>query len=606
MINNIIKQLLMSSSITLVFLLTACTTQDQASQHQTIGDSEATTTKQEPALASTSYDNQAISPRPHSNDDISAQTATTGALALARSPIVKLKPTQISQTTDLRRQRLTDYNQINEQINTENYQHINNNPLKQAATDPVSTFSIDVDTGSYTNVRRFINNGQLPNQDAVRSEELINYFSYDYPQPEANQPFSLSTELAVTPWNSETQLLHIGIKGEQIETAHLPAANLVFLIDVSGSMRAANKLSLLKKSLTLLSKRMRAKDRLSIVVYAGASGVVLKPTAGNQYRQIQTALENLTAGGSTNGAAGIQLAYATAREMYIPDGINRVILATDGDFNVGTVNFEALKQLIEKQRQTGISLTTLGFGTGNYNDKLMEQLADAGNGNYAYIDTLNEAQKVLVEEISSTLKIIAKDVKIQIEFNPDIVAEYRLIGYENRKLEREDFNNDKIDAGDIGAGHTVTALYEISLHGSKGSRIDPLRYGSSKKITARKNIDDIQQSELAFLKLRYKKPDANKSKLIQKPILLSDIKSNINDTSKNYQFSAAVAAFSQQLRGGHYIGNFNYDDILSLATKARGSDRFGYRSEFVRMVNLTKSLVSPVAQTNLPLKSVRQ
>ncbi|HHJ34840.1 MAG TPA: VWA domain-containing protein [Gammaproteobacteria bacterium] len=472
-----------------------------------------------------------------------------------------------------------------EALNRENYHHFDDNGITLVAETPVSTFSIDVDTGSYSNVRRLINAGSLPREDAVRVEELVNYFSYDYPLPENDEtPFSVTTEIGITPWNPDTRLMHIGIKGYDLDSKKLPASNLVFLIDVSGSMNSPDKLGLLKSALKLLSKQMRAEDKISIVVYAGASGVVLEPVAANRSADITQALDSLAAGGSTNGAAGIRSAYLLAEQAFIKDGINRVILATDGDFNVGTVNFEALKDLVEEKRKTGISLTTLGFGTGNYNDHLMEQLADAGNGNYAYIDTLNEAQKVLVDEMSSTLNTIAKDVKIQIEFNPAVVAEYRLIGYENRALKREDFNNDKVDAGDIGAGHTVTALYEITLTDSKRHAIDPLRYG--KPIDRKINHSD----ELAHLRLRYKKPEANKSKLIEQVIHASDINTQLASMSNHYRFSASVAGFGQLLRGGKHTENFSYDDVLTLARKSRGDDNYGYRGEFISLVNLASSL----------------
>ncbi|MEK7666392.1 MAG: YfbK domain-containing protein, partial [Pseudomonadota bacterium] len=354
--------------------------------------------------------------------------------------------------------------------------------------------------------------------------------------------------------------------------------------DVSGSMMSPDKLPLLKSGLKLLVQQLRAQDRVSLVVYAGNTGVVLEPTPGDQKGRILVALEGLTAGGSTNGGAGIKLAYAMAEQGFIKGGINRVLLATDGDFNVGTVSFEALKNMVEDKRKTGVSLTTLGFGTGNYNDRLMEQLADAGNGNYAYIDTLNEANKVLVSEMSSTLQTIAKDVKIQIEFNSAVVAEYRLIGYENRALKREDFNNDKIDAGDIGAGHTVTALYEIVLSGGKGARIEPLRYGSERD-AAKGNKD-----ELALLRLRYKLPDSDKSLLIEQALKTADVQRDAGKTSADFRFSAAVSAFGQLLRGGKYTGDFGYDDVARLAQGARGQDGFGYRGEFLMLVNLAKSL----------------
>ena len=478
-----------------------------------------------------------------------------------------------------------------EPLDRENYAHLGDNPVRRVAEHPVSTFSIDVDTGAYANVRRFLNHGRLPRRDAVRVEELINYFAYGYPGPRnPKRPFAVHTEIGPTPWNADTLLLHIGIKGHELPADQLPPANLVFLIDVSGSMRSPDKLPLLKSALKLLSARLRPQDRVSMVVYAGASGVVLEPTPGSERFKIRTALDALEAGGSTNGAAGIRLAYALAEQAFIDNGINRVLLATDGDFNVGTANFEALMDLIARKRRSGISLTTLGFGGGNYNDRLMEQLADRGNGNYAYIDTLNEAQKVLVDEISSTLNTIAKDVKIQIEFNPAVVAEYRLIGYENRMLRREDFNNDRIDAGEIGAGHTVTALYELVLAGAEGGALDPLRYGA-KPAPPPKN-----KKELAFLRLRYKAPAGHKSRLIEWPIATRDIKKRINDTSERFRFAAAVAGFGQVLKGGKYTRDFSYADILELSRRARGKDPFGYRGEFVKLVRLAQSLDTPDRQ----------
>jgi len=474
-----------------------------------------------------------------------------------------------------------------EPLNRENYHHFDGNPVNRVSEKPISTFSIDVDTGAYANMRRFLNRGSLPRKDAVRVEEFINYFSYDYPQPEGKHPFSMTTEISPTPWNNETLLLHIGVQGKDIDKLNLPPSNLVFLIDVSGSMQSTNKLELLKTSLKLLSKQLRPQDTVSIVVYAGASGVVLPPTTGDQTARIQQALDKLTAGGSTNGAAGIQLAYQMAEQGFVENGINRVILATDGDFNIGTTHFEALIDLIEQKRKSGVSISTLGFGMGNYNDRLMEQIADAGNGNYAYIDTLNEAQKVLVDELSSTLNTIAKDVKIQIEFNPSQVAEYRLVGYENRLLKREDFNNDKIDAGDIGAGHSVTALYEVSLFGSKGNLNVPLRYDVKDRLAK-----SIKNNELAFLRLRYKQPNGDKSSLIEQPINRQQLKNELAKTSDRFRFSASVAAFGQQLRGANYLQNYSYTDILALARHSRGQDPFGYRGEFVKLVNLAKSLDS--------------
>jgi Ca-activated chloride channel homolog len=471
-------------------------------------------------------------------------------------------------------------------VDRENYQHLDDNQIKDVKKQPISTFSIDVDTGSYSNVRRMLKSGLLPRKDAVRVEELINYFNYDYPVPaQLDPPFKVTTQLATTPWNKNTYLLQIGIKGYEVPKSQLLPSNLVFLIDVSGSMDSDDKLGLLKSAFKLLVNQLSEKDKISIVVYAGASGVALEPTSGNEKAKIISAINQLTASGSTHGSAGINLAYLLAEQGFIKNGINRVLLVTDGDFNVGTVNFEALKNLIEAKRKTGISLTTLGFGTGNYNEQLMEQLADAGNGNYAYIDTLNEAQKVLVEEMSATLQTIAKDVKIQIEFNPNNVAEYRLIGYENRLLKQEDFSNDKVDAGDIGAGHTVTALYEIALAGSKGQRLENMRYAEVPK-----QEETHYSNELAFLRLRYKAPTGDISKLLEYPIERANIIDSLDKTSENYRFAAAVAAFGQLLRGGAYTENFSYDDVAQLAGRARGEDKFNYRGEFMQLVQLAKSL----------------
>ena len=442
-----------------------------------------------------------------------------------------------------------------------------------------------MDTGSYANLRRFLNSGRVPPKDAVRIEEMLNYFRYDYPQPGDRQvPFQVTTEIAPAPWKRDSYLLQIGLQGYEIPRAQLPPANLVFLLDVSGSMEAPDKLDLLKTALKLLSRQLRPRDRVGIVVYAGASGVVLEPVAGDQSARIDAALEALSAGGSTNGGAGIRLAYALAEQHYIEGGSNRVLLATDGDFNVGIANFEALKDLVEQKRKTGIALTTLGFGSGNYNDRLMEQLADAGNGNYAYIDSLKEANKVLVQQLAGTLNTIASDVKIQIEFNPAAVAEYRLLGYENRVLKREDFNNDQVDAGDIGAGHTVTALYELSLAGEPGQRVDPLRYARQTPQSARR-VD-----ELAFIRLRYKLPGAAHSELLEQPLRTQDLNSDLGASSERFRFAAAVAGFGQALRGGHYNGEFGYPEVLELARGARGSDRGGYRGEFLALVELASAL----------------
>jgi len=482
-----------------------------------------------------------------------------------------------------------------EMVDRENYHHYQDNPIRLASEEPVSTFSIDVDTGSYSNVRRLLNDGRLPPTDAVRAEEFINYFNYDYPAPTGEQAFAFSTEIAPSPWKHNAYLLQVGIQGKRIAEQNLPPSNLVFLVDVSGSMQSDNKLPLLVKGLKMLAGQLRAQDRVALVVYAGASGLVLDSTSGSDKHKIIAALDQLRAGGSTNGASGISLAYQVARSAYIENGSNRIILATDGDFNVGTVNFNALLDLIARERQSGIELTTLGFGSGNYNDKLLEQLADAGNGNYAYIDSLMEAQKTLVEQLGGTLHTIAKDVKIQIEFNPNVISEYRLIGYENRALRRQDFNNDKIDAGEIGAGHNVTALYEIVLVGSKATSIDPLRYSAKSQSTSA-----LKDGELAFLKLRYKQPKGDTSQLLSKAIALSEIKHSLENSSDNFRFAASVAAFAQILRGGTYLNNngpsFGLPQVVELAQQAKGDDVNGYRNEFIRLVKLSQAMLATVAR----------
>jgi Ca-activated chloride channel family protein len=487
----------------------------------------------------------------------------------------------------------TDHHpQYYQETGRENYGAISQSAVKQVSSDPVSTFSIDVDTGSYTNVRRMLNQGYLPPVDAVRVEEMINYFDYAYQVPNSqSEPFSIKTELAQSPWSSDHVLLQVALKGYELIEEDRPAANLVFLLDVSGSMNSPQKLPLLKKSLILLSKQLDSQDKVSIVVYAGASGVVLEPTSGNQTLEIEQALEKLTAGGSTNGQSGIQLAYQLAKKEYVAGGINRVILATDGDFNVGTSDVESLKKLIELKRKEGIALTTLGFGTGNYNDELMEQLADVGNGNYAYIDNLKEARKVLVEELSSTLLTIAQDVKIQIEFNPEIVKEYRLLGYENRALKREDFNNDKVDAGDIGAGHAVTALYELVLQTNTTGRIDPLRYQqtANKDKTIAHNSDSVS-AELAFIKFRYKELNATKSQLIACPIHNPEQVNAFDKASIDFRFAATVAEFGEVLRQSKYIETVDYNSMIKHALQAKGSDPFGYRSEFIQLLRLASNL----------------
>lgn len=460
----------------------------------------------------------------------------------------------------------------------EQYENLPDNPVHRVAETPVSTFSVDVDTGSYANVRRFLNQGRLPPEGAVRLEEMVNYFPYSYALPTDGSPFGVTTEVAATPWNPRTQLLRIGIKASDRAVANLAPANLVFLVDVSGSMDRREGLPLVKSTLKLLVDQLRDQDRVSLVAYAGESRVVLKPTSGRDKTTIRNAIDQLTAGGSTAGASGIELAYQMAREGFIDKGINRILLATDGDFNVGISDFDSLKQMAVDQRKTGVSLTTLGFGVDNYNEHLMEQLADAGDGNYAYIDNLREARKVLVEQLSSTLAVVARDVKLQVEFNPARVSEYRLLGYENRALKREDFNNDKVDAGEIGAGHTVTALYEIVLKGEKGW-LEPLRYAAT---PAAEN----NSGELAMLRVRFKPATGGDSQLIERPI--SDVS---RKPGVDLRFAAAVAAFAQQLKGdGRYTGSMNLQDTAALARSARGDDPFGLRNEFVQLVELAQSL----------------
>lgn len=477
----------------------------------------------------------------------------------------------------------------------ERYNTIKDNPVHLAAETPVSTFSVDVDTASYSNVRRLLNEGRLPPQDAVRVEELVNYFPYDYKLPQDGKPFAVHTELSASPWNADKMLLRIGIKGQDLAKQSLPPANLVFLVDVSGSMGSPERLPLLQSALKLLVNEMaqnqRTQDRITLVTYAGNTAVRLPPTTLAERGRILAAIDSLNAGGGTNGASGIQLAYQMAQQGFIKGGINRILLATDGDFNVGITDTAQLKNLVEEKRKAGISLSTLGFGVGNYNDAMMKTLADAGDGKYSYIDNLMEGRKVLVEEMSSTLATIAKDVKIQVEFNPATVSEYRLIGYESRLLAREDFNNDKVDAGDIGAGHTVTALYEITPKGNAGL-VDPLRYGSS--LEAERRPISVS-AELAFVKLRYKLPDAERSELMSIPVR-RDTERAIAQTSPEFRFAASVAGFGQILRGGKYTGSWKFADARNLAASSMGADRFGYRGEFLRLIDLAASLsTQPVA-----------
>ncbi len=471
------------------------------------------------------------------------------------------------------------------EYNTEEYSRIYDNEFKDSKKDPLSTFSIDVDKASYSNVRRFITQNQLPQPDAVRIEEMINYFSYNYPKPINNQPFSITTEYTDCPWNKNHQLIHIGLQGKQIELDNLPANNLVFLVDVSGSMNTEDRLPLLKSGLRLLIEQLRPQDKVAIVVYAGAAGVVLPSTSGDHKDRIYDALEKLEAGGSTAGGEGILLAYKTAKDNFLNKGNNRIILATDGDFNVGVSSDGELTRLIEKQREDGVFLSVLGFGTGNYKDAKMEQLADKGNGNYAYIDHILEAKKVLVKEMGGTLLTIAKDVKLQIEFNPAKVKAYRLVGYENRLLNNEDFNDDKKDAGELGSGHTVTAIYEIIPAGSTEAltaSVDNLKYQQVAPNPVSEN------NEVMTIKFRYKEPKESTSQLISHIVL--DKKTPFSAASENCKFVCAVAEFGMLLRDSKFKGDSDFKNVMTMAKEAKGKDEEGYRAEFIRLVEMAELL----------------
>ncbi|MGR9397067.1 vWA domain-containing protein (plasmid) [Rhizobium leguminosarum] len=480
--------------------------------------------------------------------------------------------------------------QIQLDPNRERFANAAANPIKSVATDPVSTFSADVDSASYAFVRRSLTGGAMPDPQSVRVEEMINYFPYDWPGPEnAAQPFKATVTVMPTPWNHDTELMHVAIKGYDIAPATTPHANLVFLIDVSGSMDEPDKLPLLKSAFRLLVNRLKADDTVSIVTYAGNAGTVLSPTRVAEKSKILSAIDRLEPGGSTGGAEGIEAAYDLAKQAFVKDGVNRVMLATDGDFNVGPSSDEDLKRIIEERRRDGIFLTVLGFGRGNLNDSLMQTLAQNGNGSAAYIDTLAEAQKTLVEEAGSTLFPIASDVKFQVEFNPERIAEYRLIGYETRALKREDFNNDRVDAGDIGSGHSVTAIYEITPKGSPAVMNDDLRYGAANNAPA-ENADTARQGELAFVKMRYKRPGEDKSALITTPVNDSNAVAAVDAAPQDVRFSVAVAAFGQKLSRIAAVDSYSYQAIADLAAASRGADTFGYRSDFLSLVRLADGL----------------
>lgn len=476
------------------------------------------------------------------------------------------------------------YVPVRQELPSEEYNEIVENGFMKVKDTPLSTFSIDVDAAAYSNMRRYLNKGQLPPADAVRTEELINYFSYDYAKPTGDAPVKITTEVGACPWNPVHRLVRIGLKAREIPTENLPVSNLVFLIDVSGSMYGAERLDLVKSSLKLLVNNLRDKDRVAIVVYSGAAGERLPSTSGSDKQKIKDAIDELEAGGSTAGGAGIELAYKIARKNFVPGGNNRIILCTDGDFNVGISSGKALEKLIEKERETGVFLTVLGYGMGNYKDGKMQVLAEKGNGNHAYIDNLQEANRVLVNEFGATMHTVAKDVKLQVEFNPAQVQAYRLIGYESRLLQDEDFNNDAKDAGEMGAGHTVTAFYEVipaGVESDNAGKVDELKYQKPEK-----TVPVSLSKELLTVKLRYKQPDGDSSKRIE--ITFADDKAN--KVSVDFHFASAVAMFGQLLRDSDYKGTATYDKIISLAKTGLGKDAKGYKREFIRLVEIAKGL----------------
>ncbi len=530
----------------------------------------------------TSGDNGPITERP-TEEEVQQPATTVPAAPLrdkegkleSRLMMKSLSTNEMSVAGGVARQN----DAMDQDWNTESYDVINENQFLAPAHNPLSTFSIDVDAASYSNVRRFVTASQKPPKDAVRIEELVNYFTYDYPQPSGERPFSITTEISECPWNPKHKLALIGLQGKKIEKKSLPPSNIVFLIDVSGSMESPQKLPLLKQSFRLLVNELRSEDRVAIVVYAGAAGLVLPSTAGDEKTRILGAIDQLNAGGSTAGGEGIKLAYKVAKENFMRNGNNRVILATDGDFNIGPSSDAEMVRLIEEKREDGIFLTVLGFGMGNYKDSKMEKLADKGNGNYAYIDDILEAKKTLVSEFGATLFTIAKDVKIQVEFNPSKVAAYRLIGYENRLLNKEDFNDDKKDAGELGAGHTVTAMYEIIPAGVESpyiKSVDDLKYQKTAPDANKSNSD-----EMMTVKLRYKEPSGSVSKLIEVPVKDKHIK--LSNASENLRFASAVAAFGMLLRSSEFIGSFGFEDAIKQAKSSKGGDESGYRHDFVKM-----------------------
>lgn len=557
---------LLAIAISVSAMTSACSTND-AQEDSTHAAEQLAESKEVEAriYKQKKHEGSKLAAHPLFSDSTAPHIATTSNIAIA--PSLTATPTPTAEN--------------------ERYSNIEHNSVMTVSESPVSTFSIDVDTASYANTRRFINNGQRPPVNAVRTEELINYFDYQYAPPSnREQPFSVHYELGPSPWNSDRTLLHVGIQGYEDTVTERPPANLVFLVDVSGSMNSTDKLPLVKKSLRLLTKQLSPEDRISLVVYAGSAQVVLEPTSGDKTHKILHAIDQLQASGSTHGSAGIELAYQLGQQAHIDKGINRVMLATDGDFNVGLRSIDELKRYIEDKRNTGLQLSVLGYGTGNYNDELMEELSNRGNGNAAYIDNLKEAQKVLIDEMGSTLQTIASDVKLQMEFNPQWVQEYRLIGYENRVLNREDFNNDKVDAGDIGVGHSLTAIYELTLTSAEKPWNDPLRY----KKSSGKKADIISSNELGLLKIRYKLPNQTTSKLLKFPVNKNDINNTTNSTSEAFRFASSVAGFAELLRHSPYIKSYRYDDVITQAENAKGSDQYGYRSEFIQLARLAQAL----------------
>jgi len=515
--------------------------------------------------------------------------AVTGAATKSSSLNYALNKTPAQPLS--RQEAFRDIREPAGEFNTAAYDHIGENPFLDVKSNPLSTFSIDVDTASYSNVRRFINEGSLPPKDAVRVEEMINYFTYDYAQPTDGRPFAVHLDVSSCPWETSHRLVRIGLKGKEIATDKRGPSNLVFLLDVSGSMMPPERLPLVKQAMRLLVEKLTENDRVAIVIYAGASGLALPSTTGDHKEQILEALENLQAGGSTNGAEGIQLAYKTATDNFIKGGVNRVILATDGDFNVGVTSQGDLIRLIEEKAKSGVFLSVLGVGTDNLKDSTMQKLADKGNGNYAYLDSLDEARKVLVQQMNGTLVTIAKDVKIQVEFNPARVASYRLIGYEKRMLRKEDFNNDKVDAGEIGSGHTVTALYEVVPVGAASNPaasvppVDPLKYSANESSTSPRSTSS---NEMLTVKLRYKKPDENTSELIERAV--TDTNGTFENAPVDLKFAAAVAEFGMILRDSEHKGNGTIGAVLEWAQEGKGSDSNGYRAGFIELVRKAQAL----------------